>query len=157
MDTKNDPKQQSQKRTRMISDNSDEVLSPTQENLAANRTTVQASESNYDTQESHQTLDDASALTDSEGRVAALVAKVKYEATKSRARRKIEHPGRCCTSNNIIKVLLDSGSDGDLWFHEKGTPMLFPYLTRQVPLSWHTSNGGFLTKGRSKVSLKFFE
>jgi hypothetical protein len=42
-------------------------------------------------------------------------------------------------------------------FHEKGTPMHFPYLTRQVPKSWHTSNGSFLTKGRSKVSLKFFE
>jgi hypothetical protein len=26
-----------------------------------------------------------------------------------------------------------------------------------VPNSWHTSNGNFLTKGRSKVSLKFFE
>ena len=35
--------------------------------------------------------------------------------------------------------------------------MHFPYLTRQVPNSWHTSNGSFLTKGRSKVSLKFFE
>ena len=51
--------------------------------LAANRTTVQASKSNDDTQESHQTLDDASALSESEGRVTAVVAKVKYEATKS--------------------------------------------------------------------------
>jgi hypothetical protein len=42
-------------------------------------------------------------------------------------------------------------------FHEKGTPMHFPYSTRQVPNSWHMSNGSFLTKGRSKVSLKFFE
>ena len=32
-----------------------------------------------------------------------------------------------------------------------------PYLTRQVPNSWHTSNGSFLTKGRIKVSLKVFE
>ena len=31
------------------------------------------------------------------------------------------------------------------------------YMTRQVPNSWHTSNGSFLTKGRSKVSLKFFK
>jgi hypothetical protein len=45
----------------------------------------------------------------------------------------------------------------DLMFHEKGTPMHFPYLTRQVPNSWHTSNGSFLTKGMSEVSLKFFE
>ncbi len=90
------------------------MLSPTQEKLAANRTIAQVSKSNDDTQESHQTLDDASALAESEGRVTAVVAKVKYEATKSRARRKIKHPGRHCTSNNIIKLLLDSGSDGDL-------------------------------------------
>ena len=68
---------------------------------------------------SYQTLDDALTLADLEGHVTAVVAKVKYEATESQARRKIEHPCRCCTSNNIIKVLLDSGSDGDLWFHEK--------------------------------------
>ena len=30
-------------------------------------------------------------------------------------------------------------------------------MTRQVPKSWHTLNGSFLTTGRSKVSLKFFE
>ncbi len=35
--------------------------------------------------------------------------------------------------------------------------MHFPSLTRQVPLSWHMSNGGFFTKGRSKVTLKFFK
>ena len=90
MDARNDPKQQSKKRTKSESDNSDNILSPTQEKLAANWTAVQASESNDDTQESYQTLDDASALADSEGRVTAVVAKVKYEATKSRARRKIE-------------------------------------------------------------------
>ena len=160
MDARSDPKQQSLKMTRPESDNlinSNDVLSPTQENLAANRTTAQASENNDDTQESYQTLDDASALADSEGRVTAVVAKVKYEATKSQARRKIEHPDRHCTSNKIIKVLLDSGSDGDLWFHEKGTPMHFPYLARQVPLSWHTLNGSFLPKGKSQVILKFFE
>ena len=85
------------------------------------------------------------------------MAKVKYEATESQAHRKIKNPGRRCTSNNIIKVLLDSGSDGDLWFREKGTPMHFPYLTRQVSLLWHMTNGSFLTKERSKVTLKFFE
>jgi hypothetical protein len=77
------------------------------------------------------------------------VAKVKYKATENLARWAPEHPGRHCTSNNIITVLLDSGSDGDLWFHEKGTPMHFP--------SWNTSNGSFLAKGRRKITLKFFE
>jgi hypothetical protein len=42
-------------------------------------------------------------------------------------------------------------------FHEKGTPIHSTYWTRKVPNSWHTSNGSFLTRGRSKVSLKFFE
>ena len=42
-------------------------------------------------------------------------------------------------------------------FREKGTPMHFPYLTRQVPTSWHMSNGNILTKGRSKVNIKFFK
>ncbi len=79
MDARSDPKQQSLKMTRSESDNlinSNNVLSPTQENLAANRTTAQASENNDDTQESYQTLDDASALADSEGHVTAVVAKV---------------------------------------------------------------------------------
>ena len=40
---------------------------------------------------------------------------------------------------------------------KKGTVKHFPYLTRQVPKSWHMSNGSFLTKGMSNVSLKFFE
>ena len=160
MDARCNPNQQSPKNktTKLESNNvinSDHVLSPAQENLAANWTTAQESENNDVIQESDQTLDDASTLSDSEGRVTAVVAKVKYEATKSQACRKIKHPGRHCTSDNIIKVLLDSGSDGDLWLHEKGAPMHFPYLTRHVPLSWNTLNGSFLTKGRSKVTLKF--
>ena len=57
----------------------------------------------------------------------------------------------------LIRVLLDSGSDGDLLFHEKGAPKHFSYLTRQVPCSWHTSNGVFQTKGRGKLPIRFFE
>ena len=34
-----------------------------------------------------------------------------------------------------IRVLLDSGSDGDLLFHKKGVTKHFPYLARQVPKS----------------------
>ncbi len=92
------------------------------------------------------------------GSVTAVVAHARYQrATKNQTKQKVEHSARSRPSNAVIKVLLDSGSDGDLMFHEKGMPMHFPYLTRQVPNSWHTSNGSFLTKGRSKVSLKFFE
>jgi hypothetical protein len=38
---------------------------------------------------------------------------------------------------------------------EKNKP--YPYLTRQAPKSWHTSNGSFQTNGRGKLTLKFFE
>ena len=93
-----------------------------------------------------------------EGRVTAVVAKVKYQqATENQAKQRVKHSARCCSSDEVIQVLLDSGSDGDLMFHEKGTPMHFPYLARQVPNSWCTSNGSFLTKWRSEVSLKIFE
>ncbi len=41
----------------------------------------------------------------------------------------------------IVRVLLDSGSDGDLVFENKDKPMLPPYSKRLVPQSWNTSNG----------------
>ena len=59
-----------------------------------------------------------------EGRVTAVVAKERYhKATKNQAKQKIEHSDRSHTSNTIIKVILDSGSEGDLMFHEKGMLM----------------------------------
>jgi len=61
------------------------------------------------------------------------------------------HPG------NKIRVLLDTGSNGDLYFHEKGKPKPFPYLTWQVPKSWHMSNGTFQTYGRGKFRIKFLD
>jgi hypothetical protein len=45
------------------------------------------------------------------------------------------------SKKKILRVLLDTGSDGDIMFHKKGTNKPFPYLTRQVPKTWHTSNG----------------
>ena len=50
--------------------------------------------------------------------------------------------------DNLIRVLIDSGSDGDCWFHKKGTPKQFPYLTRPIPKSWHMLNGAFYTEAR---------
>ncbi len=85
------------------------------------------------------------------GKVTAVVAVAKYSLTR-------HHKSiKKATKEKIIQVLLDSGSDGDLLFHEKGTPKHFPYLTRQVPCSWHTLNGVFQTKGRGKPPIKFFE
>ena len=42
-------------------------------------------------------------------------------------------------------------------FHKKGTNKPFPYLTRQVPKTWHMSNGDFQTKGQGDIQLKFFQ
>jgi len=63
---------------------------------------------------------------------------------------------RSCPSNKI-RVLLDTGSNGDLFFHEKGKPKPVPYPTRQVPKSWHTSNGTFQTKGGGNLRIKFHD
>jgi hypothetical protein len=79
-----------------------------------------------------------------------VVAVAKYSQT---------HPHKTsnkATKEKLIQVLLDSGSDGDLLFHEKGRPKHFSYLTRQVPCSWYTSNGVFQTKGRGKLPIKLF-
>ena len=46
--------------------------------------------------------------------------------------------------SNKIRVLLDTGSNGDLFFHEKGKPKPFSYLTRQVPKSWQSQIGPFI-------------
>ena len=53
--------------------------------------------------------------------------------------------------------MLDSGSDGDLMFHEKGTAKNYPYLIRQIPKSWNTSNVIFHTKGKGSFKVIFFE
>eukprot|EP00804_Cyclotella_cryptica_P016680 CCRYP_001999-RA/>CCRYP_001999-RA protein AED:0.06 eAED:0.06 QI:1397/-1/1/1/-1/1/1/255/979 len=87
--------------------------------------------------------------------VTALVA-IMEPATESQSGRAYKQPLRSRPSNKI-KVLLDSGSDGDLIFLPKGKDKPFPYLTRQVPKSWHTSNGSFQTTGRGRIRVKFFE
>ena len=61
------------------------------------------------------------------------------------------------TDDKVVKILLDSGSSGDLMFLKKEQTKHIPYLKRQVPMSWQTSNGVFKTKRRGKIWLKFFE
>ncbi len=56
-----------------------------------------------------------------------------------------------------MRVLLDSGSNGDLIFVNKDKPMLLPYFKRLVPQSWNTSNGIFLTRRKARVELNVFE
>jgi hypothetical protein len=56
-----------------------------------------------------------------------------------------------------VRVLLDSGSDGNLIFVNKDKPMLLPSSKRLVPQSWNTSNGMFQTKHKAEIELNFFE
>ncbi len=58
---------------------------------------------------------------------------------------------------NIVQVLLDSGSNGDLIFLNKDKPMLLPYSKRLVPQSWNTLNGTFQTWRKAQVELNFLE
>jgi hypothetical protein len=58
---------------------------------------------------------------------------------------------------NIVQVLLDSGSNGNLIFVNKDKPMLLPYLKRLVTQSWNTLSGIFLTRRKARVELNFFE
>jgi hypothetical protein len=57
----------------------------------------------------------------------------------------------------IVRVLLDNGSDRDLVFVNKDEPMLLPYLKRLVSQSWNTLNGIFQTKRKARVELNFFD
>ena len=56
--------------------------------------------------------------------VMALIA-IMEPATESQSSRAYKQPLRSCPSNKI-KVLLDSGSDGDLYFLPKGKDKRFP-------------------------------
>ncbi len=57
----------------------------------------------------------------------------------------------------LVRVLLDSGSDGNLVFVSKDKPILLPYSKWLIPQSWNTSNGIFQTKRKARVELNFFE
>jgi hypothetical protein len=87
--------------------------------------------------------------------VTALIA-IMEPATENQSSRAYKQPLRSRPSNKI-KVLLNSGSDGDLYFLQKGKDKPFPYLTRQALKSWRMSNGSFQRNGRGKLRLKFFE
>ena len=45
----------------------------------------------------------------------------------------------------ILRVLLDSGSNGDLVFVQEGTKPYIPYKEQYMPQKWRISNGIFTT------------
>jgi hypothetical protein len=64
---------------------------------------------------------------------------------------------RLVVKHKTIRVLLDTGSSGDLLFLEKGSNKYIPMVSRAVPESWSTSNGTFKTKKVGEVDLSFVE
>jgi hypothetical protein len=64
---------------------------------------------------------------------------------------------RLLVKHKTIRVLLDTGSSGDLLFLEKESNKYMPVISRAVPESWSTSNGTFKTKKVGDVDLSFME
>jgi hypothetical protein len=62
---------------------------------------------------------------------------------------------RLYVKNKTIRVLLDSGSSGDLLFMKKGSSKCISVVKRVVPQLWGTSNGAFVTDrvGDIEISL----
>ncbi len=88
-----------------------------------------------------------------EGRTTAIVAVMRGRPKHGHHR---QRSNKHCTQK-LVRVLLDSGSDGDLVFVDKDKPMLLPSLKRLVPQSWNTLNGRFQTKQKAEIELNFFE
>ncbi len=62
---------------------------------------------------------------------------------------------RLLVKQKTIRVLLDTGSSGDLLFIKKGTNKYIPIVKRAVIESWSTSNGTFITKKMGDIKLSF--
>ncbi len=56
-----------------------------------------------------------------------------------------------------MRVLLDTGSSGDLLFVRKGSQKYITCTKRAAPQSWGTSNGTFLTKKVGEIDISFAE
>jgi hypothetical protein len=77
-----------------------------------------------------------------------------------RGRPKHDHHLQCSNKHykqKLVRVRLDSGSDGDLVFIDKDKPMLLPSSKRLVLQLWNTLNGMFQTKSKAEIELNFFK
>jgi hypothetical protein len=59
--------------------------------------------------------------------------------------------------NKTIRVLLDSGSSGDLLFIKKGSSKCISIVKWVVPQSWGTSNDTFITDKVGDIEISFME
>ncbi len=71
-----------------------------------------------------------------------------------------KHSHHCQCSNKhykqkLVRILLDSGFEGNLIFIDKHKPMLLLSLKRLVPQLWNTLM--FKTKRKAEIKLNFFE
>jgi hypothetical protein len=60
-------------------------------------------------------------------------------------------------AKRVLRVLLDSGANGDLLFVQEGTKCPIPFKERYKPQKWRTSNGTFETSKVGRVELQFPE
>ncbi len=60
-------------------------------------------------------------------------------------------------AKTTIRVLLDTGSSGDLLFIRKGSHKHIPCVKRNVPQLWGTSNCTFQTKKVGDINISFVE
>jgi hypothetical protein len=59
--------------------------------------------------------------------------------------------------NKTIRVLLDSGSSGDVLFIKKGSSKRISVVKQVVPQLWGTSNGTFVTDKVGDIEILFVE
>jgi hypothetical protein len=64
---------------------------------------------------------------------------------------------RLIVKQKTIRVLLNTGSSGDLLFIKKGSKKYIPTMKRAVPQSWGTFNGTFQTKKVGRIDISFME
>jgi hypothetical protein len=64
---------------------------------------------------------------------------------------------RLIVKQKTIRVLLDTGSSGDLLFIRKESKKYIPTMKRAVPQSWGTSNSTFQTKKVGTIDISFME
>jgi hypothetical protein len=64
---------------------------------------------------------------------------------------------RLIVKHKTIRVLLDTGSSGDLLFLKKGSNEYIPVVNKAVPESWGTSNSTFRTKKVGEIRLSFID
>ncbi len=74
-----------------------------------------------------------------EGKTIAIVAVMRGKPKHSHHRERSNKHDK----KKLVRVLLDSGSDGDLIFVDKDKSMLLPTIKRLVPRLWNTSSGRF--------------